>query len=398
MQIPFQYVFFAAGALVGFVIGALLVFIIAGRKKAKLEQELALSRQECGHRAEEIARLADDTDRRKTEFAQLSEEVLYKRQQSLNAENIKSINALIEPVKTEFENLQRLVNNTRMEDNRDIMSLQELVAREMKHMQELAGKVGEDARGLKAALLGNVNARGQWGEALLEGLLRDSGLLKDIHYTTQVSITDDDGKGRPDMVIHQPDGTNVVIDSKALFPNYYQYIEAESPEDRKRALAEHLQSVRDTINNLSKRHYETRVEGSIDFVIMFFPLEGAYQLLLSGEPAIITSAMAKHVLPVGPSTLIVMLTIIERMWRRNEQDRNAQEILKAAQELADRVIAFGTDLDAVGKGLEIARTAYDSAVSRLSSQDGRSRSVKSSLVSLENLKVKSAHAIPRSMS
>ena len=303
----------------------------------------------------------------------------------LERELERSVGGLLEPMRDELERFRKAFADSMGEEKAGAEALRTMVANEMRRMQDLAGKVGEDARGLKAALLGSVNIRGQWGEAILEGLLRDSGLLKDIHYSTQVTLSDDDGRARPDMVVHLPDGVNIVIDSKALFPNYLQYVEAETPEARKRAIAEHLQSVRDTITALSRRHYETRVEGSIEFVVMFFPLEGAYQLVLSAEPRILSDALQKHVMPVSPSTFVVLLTIVERLWRRSDQDRNAKAILAAAQELANRVVAFGTELDAIGKGLDNARAAYDNALRRLSSPDGRNKSVASHLATLQSL-------------
>ena len=396
MQI--QYLYLLAGTGVGFLVGALAALLAAGVRKARLDRDLALSLQECARLNDELRARREGDAERQAAFERLSDDILRKREEALEAENRQNIGQLLAPIREDFEKFQRLVRETREGSREDGAALRELVAREMRHMQELAAQVGGDARGLKAALVGNVNARGQWGEALLEGILRDSGLVKDIHYATQVSLADDDGHGRPDVVVRQPDGSVVVIDSKALFPNYYEYVEAETPEARKKALAEHLQSVRGTIANLSRRHYEKRVAGSIDFVVMFFPLEGAYQLVLSSEPKILTEALERNVLPVGPATLIVMLTIIGRMWRSREQDENAEKILRVAKELADRVVAFGADLDAVGKGLESARAAYGSAVRRLSSPDGRTRSVAAALSALKALQVRSGRDRPAVLS
>ncbi len=393
-----QYLYLLAGTGVGFLVGALAALLVAGVRKARLDRDLALSLQECARLNDELRARREGDAERQAAFERLSDDILRKREEALEAENRQNIGQLLAPIREDFEKFQRLVRETREGSREDGAALRELVAREMRHMQELAAQVGGDARGLKAALVGNVNVRGQWGEALLEGILRDSGLVKDIHYATQVSLADDDGHGRPDVVVRQPDGSVVVIDSKALFPNYHEYVEAETPEARKKALAEHLQSVRATIANLSRRHYEKRVAGSIDFVVMFFPLEGAYQLVLSSEPKILTEALERNVLPVGPATLIVMLTIIGRMWRSREQDENAEKILRVAKELADRVVAFGADLDAVGKGLESARAAYGSAVRRLSSPDGRTRSVVAARSALEALQVRSGRDRPAVLS
>lgn len=394
----FDIVSFALGLLAGGVVGAVAAIGVASVRRVRLEMRLAASEGERERLSEELARGAADAERRRMEFATLSEEVLRGRQEALVAENAKSVGGLLAPMREELERFRKAFADSMGEEKAGAEALRSMVAQEMKRMQELAGKVGEDARGLKAALLGNVNVRGQWGEAILEGLLRDSGLLKDVHYSTQATLADDDGRGRPDVVVHLPDGVNVVIDSKALFPNYLQYVEAETPEARKRAIAEHLQSVRDTITALSRRHYETRVEGSVEFVVMFFPLEGAYQLVLSSEPKILSDALQKHVLPVGPATLVVMLTIVERLWRRNEQDRNAKAILAAAQELANRVVAFGNELDAIGKGLDNARAAYDDAVRRLSSPDGRSKSVASHIAALAALGIDGSRGkLPQSL-
>ncbi len=392
MQI--QYIYLLVGMGLGFLIGALAALLVAGIRKARLDRDLALSLQECARLNDELRAHQEGAAERQAAFERLSNDILRQREEALEADNRQNIGQLLAPIREDFEKSQRLVRETREGNRADGAALRELVTNEMHHMQELATQVGGDARGLKAALLGNVNARGQWGEAVLEGILQNSGLVKGIHYETQVTLVEDDNKGRPDVLVRQPDGSVVVIDSKALFPNYHQYVEAETSQARKRALTEHLQSVRDTISNLSKRHYESRVAGSIDFVVMFFPLEGAYQLVLSSEPKILTEALEKRVLPVGPATLVVMLTIIERMWRRQEQDRNAEKILQAAQELADRIMIFGADLDSVGKGLDDARKAYDNAVRHLSSSDGRSHSVAASVATLESLHVKSTHSTP----
>lgn len=299
------------------------------------------------------------------------------------------LQAALDPLRQEFVAFERMLGETRVSDAARGEELRRQLSDDLRRVGDLVLSVGTDARGLRAALQGNVNLRGQWGEAVLEQLLRNTGLLPGVHYERQVSLptapgAPDAGK-RPDVVVRLPDGPVVAIDSKTLFPDYARAVEAETPDERRRALKAHAQAFRATVRDLASRHYERRLGNSVEFVLMFVPVEGAYQAAVSEDPAALTDAMERNVLPVGPSGLVLMLTLIRRIWRRDEERRNATRILEAARSLAERSLALGRDLEGVGAALAKARAAYDDAFRRLYSDDPRAASIANSLRALRRL-------------
>ena len=299
------------------------------------------------------------------------------------------LQAAIEPVLREFGELERLVGTARAEDAAGKAALRTQLTDDLRRVSDLVLRVDADARSIQSSLRGNVNLRGQWGEAVLEQILRNTGLVPGIHYERQPSLRAAPGEGgdlrRPDFVVRLPDGSAVVIDSKGLFPDCARAASAETAEARQEALRAHLQAFRNTLRDLASRHYERCVEGSIDFVLMFLPVEAALRCALDEDPALLTQAMERHVMPVGPSGLVMMLTLIHRIWRRDEERRNAARILDAARQLAERAMAFERDLDSVGAALAKAQSAFDAAVRRLQSTDPKTQSVARSLQTLRRL-------------
>lgn len=303
------------------------------------------------------------------------------------AEEQACLQAALDPVRKEFADFERILGETRAADAAESAALRQRLSDDLRRVGDLVLRVGADAKGLQSALQGNVNLRGQWGETVLEQILRNSGLLPGIHYNRQVTLqggAKDDTK-RPDTVAWLPDGTAVVIDSKTLFPDYARAIDAQTPEERSAALKAHVQAFRNTVRSLAARHYEQRVEHSLDFVLMFLPVEGAYQAAVSEDPSVLTEAMAKNVLPVGPSALILMLTLIRRIWKRDEEQRNTERILEAARILAERTLSFNNDLDAMGAALAKAQAVYENALRRIRSTEPRAASVANSLRTLQRL-------------
>ena len=298
----------------------------------------------------------------------------------------------LDPVRRDLAQFQGLLAEARAADAASGESLRRQVSDDLRRVADLVQRVGADAHGLKAALQGNVNLRGQWGEMVLEQILRNSGLVRGVHYETQVTLRGPAGRAdlRPDMVVRLPDGSAVVIDGKAVFPDYARAVSADAPEERRAALRAHVHALRATMRDLASRHYERRVENSIEFVLLFLPVEGAYQAALAADPALLTDAMSHNVLPVGPSSLIAMLTLIQRIWRRSEQERNTARILDAARELAERAVAFGTDLEALGTELDRASRAYAETLRRLRGPRG----VAASLAALSDLHVQPTRPVP----
>ena len=334
---------FAAGLVLGALLGALVALLLAGRRRAMALRE----EHDC-------------------------------------------LQAALDPVRQEFVAFERMLGETRVEDAARAADIRRQISDDLRRVGDLVLSVGSDARGLRAALQGNVNLRGQWGETVLEQLLKNTGLQPGVHYERQTTLPMAPGAAldstrRPDFIVRLPGGSVIAIDSKTLFPDYARAVEAETPEARRRALKAHVQAFRSTVRDLASRHYERRLENSVEFVLMFVPVEGAYQAAISEDPAALSEAMERNVLPVGPSALVLMLTLIRRIWRRDEERRNASRILDAARSLAERTLAVGQDLESVGTALAKARAAYDEAFRRIYSDDPRAPSIANSLRTLRRL-------------
>ena len=367
-------------------------FLVASRRRSRLERDLAVAVRDRDNATEALERLAKDRETLAASFRALSDEALRSREETLVRANDRNLKLLLDPLRLDFERLRRLVQEARADGKTDLGSLRQQVGADLKLIREIAGRVDLDARGLTAALRGNINVRGQWGEAVLEQLLNHSGLVKDVHYATQVAQADDEGRFRPDVVVHTPSGSEVVIDSKVNLAAYLDYVQAESPEQGEKALAALRDQVKGEMTALAARHYQDRVAKSIDFVLLFMPVEGAYQAIVASAPSLLSDAMERKVVIAGPTMTIAILSLVTRLWIHDEQDRNTRRILDCARSLAERVIAFATDLENVGNHLEKASASYGAALRRL--RDPGRGSVVTSFRQLEELQGKCGKTVP----
>jgi DNA recombination protein RmuC len=213
--------------------------------------------------------------------------------------------------------------------------------------------------------------------------LEDSGLSKGREYETQVALKDEDGNRRnPDVIIHLPEGRDIIIDAKVSLIDYERYFHAEDGEVRNQSLNQHLNSLRNHIKGLSVKNYE-KLENvnSLDFVLIFIPVESAFMLALDNDRDIMREAYDRGIILVSPSTLMVTLRTIKNLWRYADQNINAQQIAEKAGALYDLFVLHVEALEDIGKHLDKSKDAYEKAFKRLSK--GRGNLVKRS----EELKV-----------
>ncbi len=297
--------------------------------------------------------------------------------------------ALLAPLQDSLARVQSTLDASAAGHTADSKALRDALDSELARVERLVENVGNDARGLKSALRGNVNFRGQWGETVLSDMLEDSGLLPGRQFDLQPVYPARDGANvRPDAVVRCPDGAALVIDAKTTFPEYFRYTEAATPEERKAAFLAHLQTLRRMVQGLAARRYSDLVPDSAPFTLLFLPLEGAYQLTLHRAPEFIRSTLAeKKILLVGPSNFFVLLTLVRSLWSRSDQERNTREILETAAELVRRAESFSAILSRVGESIDAARDAYEAAQRQLASPDKRSRSIASLHDTLKDLGV-----------
>lgn len=239
-------------------------------------------------------------------------------------------------------------------------------------LKQLNEQMAKEAVNLTQALKGDNKAQGNWGEVILARVLSESGLREGHEYQTQVSLENDEGKRyQPDVVVRLPENKDVVIDAKMSLVAYERFYHAELAAERELALSEHVASVRGHMRGLSRKDYH-QLHGvrSLDYVLMFIPVEPAFQAAIEADPALIRDAMDLNIMLVSPTTLLVALRTINNLWRNERQNQNAKEIAERASRLYDKLRLFVTDMEAMGASLEKANQSYQGAMNKLVSGRG----------------------------
>ncbi len=239
-------------------------------------------------------------------------------------------------------------------------------------MQSLNQQISEDAVRLTKALKGDNKQQGDWGELILEQILQSSGLRAGHEYQTQVVGVNQHGQTiKPDVVVKLPDNKSVIVDSKVNLVAYERYYNSEDSEAQLAALKEHAKSLRQQIIGLSKKDYHTLYQlPSLDYVLLFIPIEGAYLSALEQDPSLINFALESNILLVSPSSLMVALRTIQNLWKTEHQQQNAQVIAQRAGKLFDKFVAFTEDLKSHGQQLQRSNDSYQNAMNKLSTGKG----------------------------
>ncbi len=353
------------------------------KKSAQQYQDLQTQYQQCRQelsetriKAEEqlkasrlvIENLEQSKEQLTQQFEHLGNKIFNDNTQTLKQASQQELTQLLNPFKEQFSEFKRKVEQIHELDSRDRVSLSEQV----KQLSSLNQKVSEDTENLTRALQGDVKFQGNWGEMILENLLENSGLRKDLEYRIQPGYRDENNKlFRPDVVIELPDQKSVIIDSKVSLKAYTQYVAAVDDNDRQEALKQHVTSLKSHIRLLSEKDYAS-LEGlqSLDFVILFVPVEQALMLAINEEPEMIFEAFKKKIILVSATTLLATVRTIENFWRYDRQQSNAEDIARRAGDMLDKFSLFVEELENIGVYLDKAKSSYTTAHNRLSSGNG----------------------------
>ena len=332
----------------------------------------------------------------KEEFKVLSDKILEEKSGKLQSANREQLENILKPLRDKLGDFKTAVEDSK---NKQIELASSLTAQLGKMMEETC-RIGGEARNLANALKGEQKTQGDWGELILEDILQRSGLIAGIHYESQETIRDIDGKVvagnndkrmRPDVIIHYPDGKDVIIDSKVSLSAYVDYMNSNDETTRQNALERHIRSVRAHVAELVKKDYSAYNSKSgrdtVDFVVMFIPNEGPFQLAMISDPNLWNEAFKNKVMLISPVNLMALLKIIHIAWSREEQSRNQQEILDTAATMLDRLYAFYEDFDQIGTELNKLHTTYDKATNRLK-QGERNHSIVNSGEKLKKLGIR----------
>lgn len=293
------------------------------------------------------------------QFKSLAAEILEDKSKRFTEQNQANIGALLDPLRLRLQEFQGKVEEVYVQEGKDRSAL----AEQVRQLMELNRALGQDAKNLTRALIGSVKAQGNWGELVLERVLEASGLRRGMEYDTQESHTREDGsRAQPDVVIHLPEDRHLVVDAKVSLTAYEGYVIAEDDAGRQLAVRRHLDSVRAHIKGLAERNYQALYGlGSLDFVLMFVPIEPAFMLAVTHDDTLFMDAWQKNVLLVSPSTLLFVVRTVAHLWRQEAQNRNAQDIARRGAELYDKLAGFVDDLDTLGNRLGQAQKSFDAA-------------------------------------
>ena len=358
-------------------------------QNAQLLTSLSSERKQA---EEKLAILSEAKERLTIEFKNLANEIFEEKSTRFTEQNRVNLESVLKPLSGQIKDFQKRVEDSYDKESKDRFSL----VKEIKSLQELNSRISVDAVNLTHALKGESKTQGTWGELKLEKILEASGLLKGREYDVQVSMKNEAGaRLQPDVVVHLPENKDVIIDSKVTLTAYHRYVSVETETERQQQAALHVQSLQKHIKDLSAKDYQNLIGvQTLDFVLMFLPVEDAFNLAVQKDPELFSRAFENNIILVGPSTLLATLKTIQHIWRNEYQTKNAQEIAKRAGYLYDKFVNFIEDLEDVGLRLNKAQDAYDKAHNKLTS--GRGNLV-SRAETLRELGAKTSKTLPKTV-
>lgn len=318
--------------------------------------------------SEQKIQLEELNQKLKVEFENLANKILEEKSQKFTEQNKTNLDIILNPLKERIQEFEKKVDNAYKTEAAERNSLKG----EIKSLFESSQKLNQEASNLTNALKGQTKIQGNWGEMILESILEKSGLVKDREYFTQQSFQSEDGKRyQPDVIVKLPEGKNIIIDSKVSLLAYENYCSAENEDDSKRALAQHIQSLRNHMKGLSEKKYQNLYElDGLDYVLLFVPIEPAFNIAVQSEPELWNEAFDKNIVIVSTSTLHATLRTIASIWKQERQNNNALEIARLSGSLYDKFVGFTDDMIEIGKKIDQSKSGYVEAMKKLSEGNG----------------------------
>jgi len=356
--------------------------------KVRLEERLA---QENKAATEKLELLNNAREELSNQFKSLANNIFEEKTERFDKKSKVTLDGALNPIKEQLADFKKKVEDVYDKESKERVSL----LHELGHLKTLNQQMSKDALNLTNALKGDNKAQGNWGEVILERVLEESGLHKGREYDTQVSLQSEQGRSQPDVVVHLPENKDLVIDSKVSLVDYERYCNHEDEATRKQALKDHVTSVRNHIKGLSIKNYEG-LEGirTLDFVLIFIPIESAFMAAFEHDQAMFRDAYEKNIIVVGPTTLLATLRTIQSIWRYERQNKNAEEIARQAGAMHDKLVGFIHDMDKISIQLKRATEAHGDAMNKLSTGKGN---LVTSTKRLEKLGAKVKKSMPGSV-
>jgi len=302
------------------------------------------------------------------EFENLANKIFEEKTTKFSEQSKANLSEILSPLREKITEFQSKVEETNKESIDRFAALRQ----QLLTLKEMNQQMSTDAQNLVKALKGDTKTQGDWGEIQLERILERSGLRKGEEYSIQESYTSEDGKRkRPDVIVNLPEEKKIIIDSKLSLVSYERFVSTEDEQERNIQLKAFIDSVRRHIKELSEKNYSAIFDqGTLDFVLMFIPIEPAFSLAIQYGENLYVDAYDKNIIIVSPSTLLATLRTIANIWKQEHQNKNVLEIAKQSGALYDKFVAFTDDLVSVGNRLDQAKSSYVDAMKKLTDGSG----------------------------
>jgi DNA recombination protein RmuC len=348
-----------------------LVASLRGERDTALQNAIRLEAALESERKQGLGRIDSLNEAKEAltiQFKNLANDILDDKTRRFTEQNALSLDALLKPLQTKLTEFKEQVSTSYANESRERFALKS----EIERLSALNVKMSDETRSLTQALKGDSKVQGNWGELVLESILESSGLRKGEEYLVQDSHTQLDGSRlQPDIVVRLPEGRHLVVDSKVSITAYARHAESVDADTAQIELNAHIQSLRQHIQGLSSKNYSSLYGvGSVDFVLMFIPIEPAFLLALKSAPNLYQEALAKNIVLVCPSTLMATLRTVAHLWRQDHQNKNALEIARQCGALYDKFVGFIDDMEKLGQRIDQAQTSYHDAFSKLKTGKG----------------------------
>ncbi|MFT4663457.1 MAG: DNA recombination protein RmuC [Polaribacter sp.] len=365
----------------------------------QLTSALSAKQQNCIHLEERLFEQKEEVEalqqKFQLEFENVANRLLEEKSIRFAAQNQKQLQDVLLPLREKIKDFEDGIEKRFIEETKDKVSLR----KEIEQLRDLNLQLSQDANNLVAALKGDSKTQGDWGEIRLEMLLEKAGLSKDIHFSTQQSYKDDEGKEkRPDFIINLPGEKHLVIDSKVSLVAYERYFNAETEEEKQLNLKSHVDSIRKHIKDLAGKNYQNLYQiNSPDYLLLFVPIEPAFSAAIQKDNSLFTEALDRNIVLVTTSTLLATMRTVSFIWKQEKQKRSVLEIARQSGKLYDKFCNFVDDLKTIGNRLDGAKNAYDDAMNKLTLSSKKGDTLIGRVEKIKELGAKATKKLPQDL-
>lgn len=327
-----------------------------------------LLENERKHGAEKLQLLEDAREELRLQFSALAQQIFDEKSARFSELNRDKLDAILQPFNNQLTALKQEITEIYRHDSRERFSLKN----EIVQLRDLNQQINQEAINLTRALKSDTKMQGNWGELVLERVLEQSGLRRGLEYDTQGGFRDNNNRLlKPDVLVHLPEGKDIIIDSKVSLVSWEKYVNSDDEDRRAAHLTALLQAIREHINSLSKKNYaELSGIQSLDFVLMFMPIEAAFSTVFEHDDNLFGEALSKNIIIVTPTTLLATLRTVENIWQFEHQSKNSLEIARRAGIMYDKFRGFMEEMEKIGKQLATCHSTYDGALMKLTQGRG----------------------------